>query len=240
MIVAIHQPNFVPWLGYFNKVASCDTFVVLDHVAGFYRSSWLTRNRILRAGEPGWLTVPVHRSDHAALAITDVRVQWENRLVAQNLQALRAHYGAHPHFDEVFELVQDAHAAQPELLAELNLSLNSEIWRRLGLAPRVVRSSQLADAQPGLRELRGSELLVAICRVLGADGYLSGDGSAGYLEPAAFARAGVSLTFQGFSAATYPQRGAGRFTSHLSILDPLFNLGFGAVADLVHQPSTGG
>ena len=76
MKVAVHQPNFMPWLGIFHKAAMADTFVVLDHVQAMGGSSWMTRNRILVRGEPRWLTMPVERSGTGLPAVNEVRVLW--------------------------------------------------------------------------------------------------------------------------------------------------------------------
>lgn len=232
MIVAIHQPNFFPWLGYFNKMVMCDTFVVLDHVEAMWRSTWLTRNRVLIAGQPRWLTLPAHRSD-TPIPATQVRIQWENRLVGQNLRALEANYARHPHFEEGFDLVRNAYAARPEYVAEFNLAVIAEFRRRLGIESQLVRSSDLLRAYPRLGELRASELLIAICRAVGGSQYLSGEGSLGYIDPPAFGSARVELWFQRFAHPAYPQRDTQAFVSRLSVLDALFNVGFAGVRGLI-------
>jgi WbqC-like protein family len=233
VIVAIHQPNFFPWLGYFNKMAIADTFVVLDHVEGFWRSSWLTRNRVLGAEKPQWLSLPVDRSDHRPVPATRVRVQWENRLVGQNLRVIEARYAEHPFFDEVFDLVHRAYASRREYIADVNLSVIEEIRRRLGLEPEFVRSSELLITHPELRGLQGNDLLVAICQAVGGHDYLSGAGSLGYVDPLAFESAGIDFWFQRYAHPEYPQRGTRAFVSHLSVLDALFNVGFDSAGGLV-------
>jgi hypothetical protein len=233
VIAAIHQPNFFPWLGYFNKMSMADTFVVLDHVEGWWRSTWLTRNRVLADGQAKWLTLPIDRSAHRPLVITEVRVQWENRLVGANLRMLEANYGKHPHFEEVFDLVQRAYASQPRHIAELNLAVIEDIRGRLGIGAQVVRSSDLLQERPELRDLRASDLLVAICQAVGADDYLSGEGSLDYIDPPAFEAAGIGFWFQRYAHPAYPQQGAPDFVSHLSILDALFNVGFTAARGLI-------
>jgi WbqC-like protein family len=232
MIVAIHQPNFFPWLGYFNKMVICDTFVVLDHVEAMWRSTWLTRNRVLNAGQARWLTLPAQRSE-VPVPATQVRIQWENRLVGQNLRMLEANYARHPHFEEGFDLVREVYAARPEYVADFNLAVIAESRRRLGLDGELVRSSDLLQTSPRLGELRASDLLIAICQVVGGNQYLSGEGSLGYIDPPAFELAGIEFWFQRFAHPAYPQRGAQAFVSHLSVLDALFNVGFAGVRGLI-------
>jgi hypothetical protein len=197
-----------------------------------WRSTWLTRNRVLTAGQPRWLTLPAQRSDTPVPA-TQVRIQWENRLVGQNLRALEVNYARHPHFEEGFDLVRAAHAARPEYVAEFNLAVILEFRRRLGVDSELVRSSDLLATFPRLGDLRASELLIAICQAVGGEQYLCGEGSLGYIDPPAFESAGIEFWFQRFAHPAYPQRGAQAFVSHLSVLDALFNVGFAGVRGLI-------
>jgi hypothetical protein len=233
MIVAIHQPNFFPWLGYFNKMAMSETFVVLDHVEGRWWSTWLTRNRVLSADQPKWLTLPVDRSGHGPVPVTGVRVQWDNRLAAGTLRVIEANYAKHPHFDEVFDLMRRAYARRPEHIAELNLSVIEELRRRFGLEHELVRSSDLLRVQPELQHLHGNDLLVAICRLVGADEYVAGEGCLGYIDPPAFESAGIEFWFQRYVHPEYTQKGTDAFVSRLSVLDALFNVGFDGARELI-------
>jgi hypothetical protein len=106
---------------------------------------------------------------------------------------------------------------------------------RLGLGPELVWSSELCARSPRLRELAGSELLVALCQEVGADAYISGAGSGGYIDPPGFEAAGIALYLQRYVHPEYPQRRASTFVSHLSVLDALCNIGYDGVRGLVEH-----
>lgn len=231
--VAIHQPNFMPWLGVFHKAALADRFVILDHVQAPGGPSWLNRNRILVDGKTRWLTMPVQRSGHGLPAVNEVRIQWQNRLVDKQLRTLTEEYGRHPHFEEIGTLIGELYASRPELLAALNEAFFRRVLDGLGLSVELVRSSELCAAEPRLRRLRGSALVLATCQAAGGREYVCGDGSLGYIDPPAFEAEGIGFTFQRFAHPEYPQRGVRSFVSHLSVLDALFNVGFSRTRELV-------
>jgi hypothetical protein len=214
-----------------------DRFVVFDHVQAMRGKSWLTRNRILVQGEPHWLTLPVHRSATGLPAVDEVRVQWENPAVAKQLRTLRAEYGRHPFFDEVFALVEELYEAQPPLIAGLNERFFATVLERIGHVPELVTSRSLVARDPSLAELHGNELVVALCKAAGAEEYVSGAGCFDFIRPDTFEAEGVEFWVQAFDHPVYEQRRASEFVSHLSVLDALFNLGFDGVAGLVERPA---
>lgn len=240
MRVALHQPNFMPWLGLFHKAAMADRFVVFDHVqAPRGRRSWFTRNRILIQGESRWLTIPTEHSGGGLPAINQVRVQWDNRLVEKQLRTLEQEYGRHPHFDEVFALLTKLYGARPPLLADFNTSFLDRVLTRLGLAVELVSSAALSEREPALLALAGNELVLATCKAAGGTEYICGAGSGEYIHPSAFEEAGVAFWLQRYDHPEYEQRGTHKFLSHLSVLDALFNIGFAGVRELVeHEART--
>lgn len=235
MRVAIHQPNFLPWLGIFHRAGMVDRFVFFDHVQALRGKSWLTRNRILVNGEAHWLTMPTQKAGAGLPAVSAVRVQWDNPTAVKHLRTLEAEYGRHPHFDEVYGFVAGLYAARPPLIADLNKAFISGVLDRLGLAVELVSSSDLVARDPQLRELRGNELVIETCRAAGGDEYVSGDGCFDFIRPDAFETGGIAFWVQRFVHPEYPQRGAAAFVSHLSALDALFNVGFDGVRELVEH-----
>lgn len=227
MIVAIHQPNCLPWLGYFAKLARSDVFVFLDHVP-LSKRSYTTRVQILVQGRPQWLSTPIRVAGQFAQRIDqtafDDGVDWRRK----HLRTLQMNYGKHPHFEAVFETVQPLLAPPADTLAQLNERVVVGIARELGITCRFLRSSDL-DV-PGLRS---SALLAEIVVRAGGTRYLHGSGGAGYQEPEVFRTAGVELVPQAFSHPTYPQGGTEVFVPGLSVLDALFNVGFAGVAALL-------
>ena len=235
MRVAIHQPNFMPWLGLFNKLAMVERFVVYDHVQAMGGSSWLTRNRILVKGEPRWLTMPIERSGTGLPPVNEVRVQWENRAVVKQLRTLEQEYGSHPHFDEVFALITELYDERPPLIARLNEAFLRRMVMELGLPVEFVSSTELCAQHPRLRALNGSELVLATCQAAGGDEYVCGEGGVGYIDPPAFEAAGVAFWWQRYAHPEYPPAASAPFVSHLSVLDALFNVGFAGTRELIEH-----
>ena len=235
MRVAIHQPNFLPWLGIFHRAAMVDRFVFFDHVQALRGKSWLTRNRILVQGEARWLTIPTQKAGAGLPAVSEVRIQWDNPTATKHLRMLDAEYGRHPHFDEVFGFVAGLYDKRPGLIADLNKAFFSGIVERLGLSVEFVSSSDLAARDPRLRELRGNELVIETCRAAGGEEYVSGDGCFDFVRPEVFEADGIAFWVQRFVHPEYPQKGARAFVTHLSVLDALFNVGFDGVRALVEN-----
>ena len=224
--VAIHQPNYAPWVGYFAKMASVDVFVFLDDVQMPIGRSYVSRVKVLgRSGEQ-WLSVPVVRQ--AGEAIASVRFA-DDRWAAKHLATLRAHYARAPFFDEIHELVGPIYADPGERLAEFNIRLITAIARYLGVTARVERSGGLGV--PGA----STELLVGIVERVGGTVYVSGKGGENYQDPERFKQAGIVLDVRAYAPVPYDQGGA-PFVAGLSILDALFRLG-PATAGLLRYPS---
>jgi len=217
MKVAVHQPQYLPWLGYFDKMDRADCFVLLDHVQ-FKKNEWQNRNRIKTAAGWQWLTVPVlHRFPQA---ISEVGVNNRARWSRKHLQALVLNYAAAPFFETHRAFFEEVYSRQWAQLIDLALETLGYLVDALGIQTKLVPASSLA-----LREAEGkTERLIAICQALGGDTYLSGCGGLDYLDRQRFADAGIRLSFQDFRCPAYPQR-FGPFEPNLSVVDLLFNCG---------------
>ena len=228
-VVAIHQPNFFPWLGFFDKVVRSDVFVVLDHVQHpKSEGTWSNRVRLAVDGEARWTTMPVERDYSGVRRIDEMRIDnaspWRRKL----LQLLRTNYGRAFAFKDTFPVIESWIENPAPLLADYNVDNIIAICGRLGLnSSHLVRSSTLAVT--GAR----TELLVNIVKATGGDTYLSGDGSAGYQDDAVFTSAGIDVVYQRFVHPVYPQRGLAEFTPGLSVLDAIFNCDFAGTAQLL-------
>ena len=217
MIVGIHQPNFLPWLGYFYKMVVCDHFVLLDNVA-FSKGSYTNRVQIKTPQGPAWLTVPAKTSGKLGQDIADVSVDpspaWRRKVQG----TLENSYRQAPHFKAYWPGVLEIIQSPMQSLCELNIALIAHVAALLEIHTPTGRSSQMAA--------RGAstELLIGLCRELGADTYLSGSGGANYQDEQAFAAAGIKVVYAGYRHPTYPQQ-HGEFAKGLSALDLLFNCG---------------
>jgi hypothetical protein len=215
--VAIHQPNYMPWLGFFAKMAQCDVFVLLDD-AKFSKNNIINRVKILGTGEPRWLTLPVSASSESAISsVTISQKDWRRR----HLSLLRNTYASAPHFREFWPELQGWFEAAPEAdLARVNGHFIAMIAGRLGLGARIVAAGTLGI------EGKADDRLVAIVSSLAPGGvYVSGHGAVAYQDPRKFAAAGIALDYYRFRHPEYDQRQS-PFRPGLSALDAVFHLGW--------------
>lgn len=217
--VCIHQPCYLPWLGLFHKIAASDTYVVLDDCQLSHRS-WITRVNVVGNGRPLLLSVPVHHSFSQGTTVAEARIDTRHAWQRKHRLTLEQNYRKAPHFAEVEPLLDIALGQPWERLIDLNLAVMTWVMERLGIATPLRRASDLA-----VGEVAATERLVALVRAAGGEGYLSGNGSGGYLDPAAFARAGLGLAFQDFRQVPYAQKGAAEFLPGMSIVDVIANVG---------------
>ena len=234
MIAAIHQPQFMPWLGYFDKMARADLFILLDTVQ-FKKNEWQNRNRIKTATGPQWLTVPVRFRFPARIDEVAVNgdVPWRHK----HLQALRTNYARAPFWEACRAELEDLYGQDPASLRQANGASVDWLAGRLGIDTERRWSSDMAVTTQD-----PTQRLVDLCREAGADTYLSGADGRNYLEAERFRAAGIEVIFQAYEHPEYPQL-FGPFVSHLSALDLVLNCGpdSGAVlrAGAAH-PSCGG
>jgi len=213
-MIAIHQPNYLPWLGFFDKACKAQTFVLLDSVA-YTRGGVGNRNRIKTSRGWEWITVPVHHPLGATIKdIQTVDSGWERT----HWKTLLFNYSRAPHFKDLAPEFDQIYQRRWCRLSDINETLIRLIMEYLDLRPRIYRSSDLGV------EGKSSELLVNICKAIGDKEYLSGTGARGYLDLSAFERERITVRFQQFSSPKYPQL-FGDFTPNLSAIDYLFNCG---------------
>ena len=224
MLVAIHQPNFVPWLGYFDRMIRSDMFVLLDHVQ-FERRNYQNRCVIRCEDQGKWLTVPVVQVSQKE-KIIEKRVdnpadvggtRWWG---PNHFNTLRYAYRKSPYFDLYAPRLREILEARWDKLLDLNLATLDFVRDALDIRTPMVRSSKL------MVEGQKSALLLAICQKLDATAFLGGmGGSREYLDKDAFAAAGMGVRWQEFMHPTYPQPGTAPFMKGLTVLDLLFNCG---------------
>ena len=227
MIVSIHQPNYLPWLGYFLKMARSDVFVFLDDVQ-FSKNGYTNRTRVLGAGEPRWLTVPV--SYEFGDPIRDVKASdpaWRSK----HLDALSNSYRSAPHFRDTRSKLGELYDSLPDdNMATINRHLVDGIADLLSIDRLMLTSSDIP-----VGGLVGDDRLIALIKsVNGATGYLSGRGGDNYQDEAKFTDAKVSLLYNDFEHPQYAQ-GGGTFTPGLSVIDAAFHLGWEGTATLIAE-----
>ena len=222
MIIAIHQPHFLPWLGYLHRMAQVDAFVLLDHVQ-FERRNYQNRTMIRMNDEARWLTVPVIQLSQKERIVdkqVDNRIEGSKRWSSVHFSTLRHAYGAAPFFDAYAAPFKQLFETRFERLVDLNQAALDLLRDAYQIRTPLIRSSELA-----VEGARG-DLILNICRAVGADTLMVGfGGSRGYLDLEAFKRAGVAISYHQFTHPEYAQCGSGAFLRGLSAVDMLFNCG---------------
>jgi hypothetical protein len=218
MIVTIHQPEHLPWLGFFHKLAQADCLIVLDTVQ-YRRRYFQNRNRIRTSTGSQWLTVPLQAGPRDMTRICDVRIaRDDHRWLRKNLAAIQANCGHAPHFADHWPAFRAAYEAPPEYLADYNVRLIRFLMAALDIDRPLISASELNAGG------RKGDLMLALCRAVGATHYHSGISGRDYLDQAAFAAAGIKLTYQEFHHPIYPQVYE-PFEPCMSALDLVFNCG---------------
>ncbi len=220
MKIAIMQPTYIPWAGYFNLISQADKFVFLDDVQ-FAASSWQQRNRIIFNGKIHMLTVPVLVKGRPDQLIREVQTDETQKWRQKHLSILRQAYSRHPHGKAAIGIVEGVLKHATCSLALINVALIEEFCRCLGIPLQPVCSSELNVGG------KKSAHVAEICSHFRADTYLSAAGSREYIEEEGLlSAADLRVLYQNFAASPYPQLGAGEFISHMSIVDVVANIGF--------------
>ena len=220
MIVAIHQPQFMPWLGYFDKIVRSDIFVFLDTVQ-FKKNEFQNRNKIKTSQGGTWLTVPVlyKYPEHIDEVKINNRIDWRKK----HIRTLEISYRKAPYYHDLVPTLKEFYAGDTESLSEVNRKSIFILLKILGVHKETKVASELIDFPE-----KPSERLAAICEFFGADTYLSGAGGRDYLDLEPFNKKGIRVIFQNFKHPVYPQL-YGDFLANLSLLDLLFNCGLNSL-----------
>jgi len=222
--IAIHQPEHMPWLGFFCKMIECDLFVILDCVQ-FTKNNYQNRNRFLsRSGSTYWQTVPVKMKHHTWKEFREIEIAsavfWQHRY----LNLLKANYRNASFFAAYIGLVENIILQPWEKLIDLNMAVIACIRQLIGIRTDLILASSLEATG------RKSGLLVDICKKVGATSYISGMGGHRYLDHRLFEDQGINIIMHAFPQKLllvdphYP---------NTSIVDILFRMGEKKIMDYV-------
>lgn len=224
MKVAIHQPQYMPWLGYLAKWAAADLFIFLDTVQ-YEKNGWQNRNRIKTAAGPKWLTVPVHAP--LGIAIAEVGVDASQPWRERHRRAIEQAYAQAPHLAAHRDALAAFYAEPWTRLAPLAAASAEWLARAVGIIVPARRASAL-----GVSDGDATGRLVALCRAVGADTYLAGRDGGLYMDMTRFTEAGISVLTQTYEHPVYAQP-HGDFVPLLSALDLLLTHGDDALRILL-------
>ena len=216
MIVSIHQPQYLPWLGYFDKIERSDVFVFLDNVQ-FKKNEWQNRNKIKTSDGWQWLSVPVLHSFTQKISEVEINntVQWGRK----HLNALVTNYSKTPFYKNYIDFFEQTYTREWTYLVDINIHVIKYIVEALGLSDKKLVLASGLESREG-----SSERLIDICKQLGGDVYLSGKDGAKYMDLDIFKEEGIQVIFQDYKHPRYDQL-YGDFEPFLSVIDLLFNCG---------------
>ena len=222
MIITIHQPEHLPWLGFFNKISKAEKFVILDNVQ-FRKNYFQNRNRIMGSNGVQFINVPTKTKGHmdSTLAKTEIASDGANgKWKEKYLRTVQMSYSRHPYFSEVFPVLEAAIQTETNLLCDINLAIIQLFADQLNIHPEYVRASEM--------KLTGvkSDLLLDICEKLEADVYIAGPSGRDYLDVQSFTAAGIIVKYNDYHHPIYPQRKAKEFEHNLAALDLFMNCGW--------------
>ena len=219
MIIAIHQPNYLPYLGFFDKMKRSNIFVIYDD-AQFNKDDFQHRNRIRIYQGWKYLTVPVEKK---RIPIGDIRIR--NELMIKGMMWQEAHlreikdnYKDAPYYAPYEDRLEAIYTSEYDKLIDLNMNFINFLKGAFDIKTKIIFASELSYTS------RSTERLVDIVEALGGDVYLSGPAGRNYLDVSLFESRGVGVEFQDFKHPVYEQRYDG-FISNMSAIDTLFNIG---------------
>ncbi len=219
MLVAAHQPLFIPWIGYFDKINKVDIFVIVDNVE-FTTSGWIRRNTLKNSQGPTSLFVPVIKKKSNKL-IKDVKIDnvGNYRWKQKHFDTYKSNYSKSPYFKEIMPQLLQIYEKKFDFLSEFNIELIKYICLYLRIKTKIVIGSDINVCG------HKTDLIVDICQKTGADSFMLGvGGSLVYANRDYIESKGIRIIEQNFKHPVYSQR-FGKFVPNMSILDLLFNCG---------------
>lgn len=218
MILSMHQPNFIPWLGYFIKIRESDVFVILDNVQFPRGKSLANRNYIKSAQGSQEIVVPISKPKGYEGKVTYRSIYFgDKKWVKKTLRTIEMNYKKAPYFDQYFPLLEEFFRMDD--FCRMNIAFIRFILSELKIDTPVYLLSELGNA-----EYSKNDLIIHLCNLFGADVYLSGKGAQKYNDKERLNVNGIRLEYLSFEHPVYPQL-HGDFISHLSVIDLLFNNG---------------
>lgn len=217
MIITIHQPEHLPWLGFIHKTSMADVMVLLDNVQ-FRKNYYQHRNKIRISSGFSWITIPIQKHPLNIL-INEIKIDNTHKWQKNCWKTLYFNYKKAPYFSRYSRFFEEIYSRSWQFLAELNIKIIKKLLEFFDITTKLIIASEL-NGVSGKRD----DLLLAICKKLGAEKYLSGISGKDYLDIKKFEQAGIKVTFQEFYHPIYRQCYQ-PFMPCMSSIDLLFNYG---------------
>ena len=209
-----HQPLYLPWLGFFHKVAMSDVYVFMDDVQ-FINEDYIHRNKIKGPTGWVWLTVPVLSKDHLDKTIREMYIDNKKMWNKKHWKSIYYNYSKAPYFESHADFFEKTYKKKWDKIADLDEYLLKYLFKELGISTKFVKASEQNF------EGKKSERILDMCTKLGADAFVFGKMGMDYADIKSFEGKNIKVYFQNYKHPTYQQL-YGEFISHLSIVDLLF------------------
>jgi len=228
MILTAHQPTYLPWLGTFHKILLADKFCFFD-IAQYQKREWDNRNKIYTNNGALWLSVPASSSNHYSKTVGNIDINNETKWASKQYKTIFLNYKNHPYFEEHKSFLEDMYLNKIwDKLIDLNIYFYKYILELLSVDIPLVKASDY--------EFQGqkSDLVLDMCKQLGASTYIFGGEGENYADKLSFKKANIDLFFQEYNHPIYKQyRNKKEFISHLSILDLIMNYPKNELRDII-------
>lgn len=218
MKISIMQPGYLPWLGFFELIANCELFVLLDDVQ-YNRKFWRNRNKIRTSGGWAWLTVPVLHKGRREQLIKDVEINNTVSWQRKHLHALEINYAKARFFDKHISFFRDIYRRPWSNLFDLDNEIILFLCSEFDIATSIVRSSSL-----GITGVMGNQRIIELCRKLKATVLYDSAGARPFIDNKLFEENFIKVIFQEYRHPAYAQVQQ-PFIPHMSAVDLLFNEG---------------
>jgi hypothetical protein len=224
MRLAVMQPYFFPYIGYWQLMRAVDRFIVLDDV-NYINRGWINRNQVLVNGGATYITAPLSEASQNRM-IRDIRLDSQQGWREKLSRTIKYAYARAPFFQQVFPLVDEMIRVDSDALSDYLTRQLTGVAQFLGLPTQVLPASARCPS----RGLRGQERIINICLHEQATTYINLPGGRALYDPQAFKAAGIELAFLDVRVKAYPQVSPG-FIPNLSIIDTLMSVGRDGIAD---------
>jgi hypothetical protein len=232
-LVTAHQANFLPYLGFFEKISVADLFILVDDTQFVKRGpfGWIHRNKILTLKDPIWLTVPVKTHNAYHQLISQTQIADDPSWIRKHIRSIEFAYKKAPHFEKYIEEIKAIYQCKTSHLLDLSQAFIEWCLEILSIKIPMMLSSTL-DIKG-----KGNDYVLELSQKSKATHYISGKHGADYLEPTTFEQNNIGLVFQDFECKPYPQIHSKEFVPYMSILDALFNIGTEGTKELLKSGS---
>jgi len=230
MRVGIHQLHYFPWLGYMNKMAKSDAFIILDDVQ-LSDSSFMFRHKLLcKNGSEKYITVPFNKKDYMQRKYRELELNPQVPWKKNHINFIKDSYAKAPFFKQIWERLEAFYEKDYNTLFEVTNESVILMREMLDVNTPLIYQSSLSET-----EGKKNDLVLDLCKEVKADVYLSGNGARKYMDVSSFEEQGIKVQFQKFTLPEYSQMYTEAFVPGLCGLDMLFNIGIEASKELLNQ-----